>query len=132
MLRKLENMKRDYGVSTAVNFDNNATNKIVEQYNKVMASSNVDRQTKNIITELYNSLSVIAEDFDNNAKFLAGDTLFNKYIDPFTGEELQFGKSSDTECFDNFYNYNASKLSHIDSSLVCAAGKHQDSGTKCH
>jgi Flp pilus assembly pilin Flp len=102
----------------------------LQTYLELNNNTNLDQNVKNVIYELSNNISVINEDFQNN---------FNLIFQPDTPQ--QYCSFDDFNCpkentpsdvVDNFKSYNASKITHFDSSVMCAAGSHEDTGTSCH
>jgi hypothetical protein len=109
--------------------DYNVAYHFVEQFDTVMTSPGIDDTTKSVLQELYWSIGVIAEDFDNNINFLS-ESSTSAYYDPITGKEK--GMEPPEDPLGSFASYNASTITHLDSSLMCAAGDHEDTGTQCH
>ena len=109
----------------------------VDTLDTIVDNKNISQDTRNLINELSWDIGVIGEDFQNNVEFLSpsffGDInklADNTFFDPLTSKETKYNSPSDA--VDNFSNYNASKVTHFDSALICAAGQNKDSGTKCH
>ncbi len=124
--RDYKNNKREFNKN--VN-EGNTAYLFVYELNKVLNDPEISQTDINVIKELAWNIGVIAEDFQNNLAGLAGSR-GNRFYDPITGKSSSEKIQGDT--YENFVNYNASKITNFDSALICAAGKHTDTGKKCH
>lgn len=104
-------------------------NQFISSLNTVTAMESISPQMRGVIKELCWDIGSMAEDFQNHFCFLMGGTE-QGYYDPETSELLNEYPSSDPGA--DFLNLNASKISDLDSSLICAAGRLTDEGKKCH
>jgi Flp pilus assembly pilin Flp len=98
----------------------------LEEYNKLMKDPNLDPSVKGIIEELTNSLSTTVEDF--RYAYISEVSNVQTHWDPLTGEFVPGDYPGEPYSFDD---YKATKLTNLESALLCAASKHSDTGTKC-
>lgn len=100
------------------------------QLDVVKNQAGLSDNIKGVIQELYWDIGTIGEDFKNSIQYsLMGQG--NPFYDPLTGKNTT-GGNCPTSPVDDFKNYSASKISHFDSSLICASGKYVDNNTSCH
>lgn len=99
-----------------------------DKYKTISQLSTLDSTTQNVLKELYWDIGLIGEDFENNIRFLMGES--SGFHDPLNGGSIGIKVPADP--INNYMTYNASKLTNYDSALICAAGAHEDSGTRCH
>lgn len=104
---------------------------IVDQFDTIINNPSIDDSVKGVIKELYWDIGTVSEDFDNNLGFLyINNSGPAEHFDPLTGKLTHVSSGSDP--FTDFENYSASKITHFDSSLICASGKGTDTGVECH
>ena len=105
---------------------------MVNYYDSVMSSSAVDDQSKKIVTELYRDIGIIGETLSNSIEFAKSseDSLSANYFDPITGE-VSFEKKISGFSADDINKNVASKLTHVDSALICVTGNYQDVDNQC-
>ena len=111
------------------NLSNSVAYQFIDEMNKITQDPNLSQSDINIIKELVWDIGVIGEDFQNNASAIGGSK-GNAFYDPLTGEETWDQITTDPT--ENFLNYNASKITHFDSALICASNSNEDTGTDCH
>jgi hypothetical protein len=104
----------------------------VNQLDQVLGSSNIDDGLKGIIKELSWGIGAIGEDFQNNIQVLGGDRREQTFYDPITGQASSEPAVDSANALANYQNYNASKITHLDSSIICASGGNVDSGVDCN
>lgn len=100
----------------------------VAQYNTIANNNSVKDSVKGVIEELSWNIGTVGQDFQYNYLALTGETA--KYYDPITGKIVTPTVYSDP--VDNWANYNASKITNYNSSLICAAGYGTSTFTVCH
>ena len=97
----------------------------------VLANPSLDSQSKSIIQELYWQLGMIGEKNESNIKYLMGASIdLDRIDDPLTGQSTLPSWNDDP--IQQYKILDAPQISHYDSALICAAGKHHDSGESCH
>jgi hypothetical protein len=100
----------------------------------VMSNDKIPDNIRNVVYELGWHVGTIGEDFENLLNyngFLPGYDNYG-YFDVHTGE-LAGNFASDIPQEDlDIKTYKASRITHFDATLVCAAGKGKDTGKKCH
>jgi len=96
---------------------------------EIKSDKSLSQNDINTINELAWDIGVIGEDFQNNVSLLGG-TDWNHFIDPLTGVAVKEPFTGDK--IEKFNTYNASKITHFDSALICANSNSEDSGTSCH
>jgi hypothetical protein len=102
----------------------------VDQFNLIMDSSTLDDPTKGVIQELSWNIGMLGQDFQTNYGLLTGQTV--NYYDPITGLPATPVDSVFANPVEGFENYSASRLTNTYSSLICATGYGEDTGTTCH
>lgn len=118
--------KRDLTNTPAANF--------VKNFDKVINNPDINDTTKGVIQELYWQIGAISEDFES--------TLYTAYheeieirdtgcIDPITGKSYKNTELND-DIMKAISEYQTSRLTDFDSTLICATGSYKDSGKKCH
>lgn len=113
-----------------VNTDNgNMSYIFYNQVQKVMNDPSFDQQTKNVVQELSWDIASIAEEFKNNVDFMTGSS--NRATCDFITQECS-GIKNPGITVEDFASYKSSTITNFDSALICAAGKHTDSGASCH
>jgi len=95
------------------------------EYKKLMKDPDLKPSVKNIIEELTYHMSVTVEDF--RYSYITSISANDVFWDPSTGN---VGSPYDDPY--TFGEQEASKITNLDSALICAAGKHTDTGKKCH
>jgi len=110
----------------------------IEQYLKIM-DSGINESTKGIIEELYWDIGLISENVESGLSYLEYGQFWQDYHDPITGEMVDSYKDlpsannfTEEDLFALYKDFYPSTLTHLDSALICASGKHEDSGTACH
>jgi hypothetical protein len=102
--------------------------KMYEIMEQIKANPNLDETAKSVIQELYWHIGAVGEDFENNIRFLKGES--SGVHDPLIGGSK--GTAMPDDPVDFFKNYSGSKVTHYDSAIICATGKYSDTGTSCH
>lgn len=104
----------------------------IDQLDTILESSTLSDEAKGVVKELSWDIGIIGEDFQNNICFVSGyqENECLKTYDPFTGESIPSDVTSADK--EPLKNYKASKITHFDSSLICAASNYSDNGVKCH
>lgn len=109
----------------------------VTAMDSVTSSSTIPDNVKNVVNELAWSVGTVGEDFWTNMYNLgaaSGNDVHqqsNWVYDPITGAETKVSTTKNLG-FSNIDNYSASRVTHLDSSLICASGKGNSTGTSCH
>lgn len=100
-----------------------------DEIDTLMNDPDLPENIKGVAKQLAYDIGVISEDFKYNYQNTKGT--YEAYCKPFAPhctnippEEKNYGLEID--------DYNASKLNHFNAALMCAAGNHKDSGTKCN
>lgn len=104
----------------------------VNQYKSITDDSAIPDNIKNVITELYWSIGTIGEDFQNNYHYMSSSALGNMINDPLTGEGKSIDRLDPGAGYENFSNYNASQVTHFDSSMICASANGREQNRQCH
>lgn len=108
-----------------------AGHEYIDTFNKIMEQDNLPNDVKGILQELTWQMGTMAEDFQNNVNLFNDPTIENGFCDPITGE-LSGITPPEGDTLKIFQNYDASQVTDLDSSLICASGYMPDSGKKCH
>ncbi|MEW5820076.1 MAG: hypothetical protein AB1782_07770 [Cyanobacteriota bacterium] len=105
----------------------------IDLYEKIINSPGLSNEIKGVIEELSYDISIIGDDFQNNASFIMiEDRETNTYYDFLKLTDEDVLKPDETELFNNINTYNASKITNYDSALICSAGWNKDTGSSCH
>lgn len=104
----------------------------IEQYDLIMNDTNIDNDTKAIITELYRSVGVIGEEVNLIYDLVYGMGSSDSYHDPLTGEITEYTDTILVGGIDDLREYVASNLTNLNSSLMCATTAGTTTGTQCN
>lgn len=102
---------------------------IVERYNQVMQDPSLTNTQKDVVKQLYSQIAILGEEIDAKLWGVSG---INEQIiinDPITG----IGVMTDVTTFntEDITNPQSSRITDLDSALICATGKKEDTGTDC-
>ena len=117
--------------------DNQLAFAIVDKYKLIMNSDNVSEKQKAVTQELYWQIGNLSTKlgkacYDSISDFEGEvNTSGSLYADPITGEFSDNDKTI-THDVTAIYDVDTSKITDIDSALICVTGKHLDSGQQCH
>lgn len=107
---------------------------MMTKFDQIMNNPQLDPVTKNVVEELYWDIGTISEDFETTISRIVKEqeTANPPSYDPLTGETYTPEAATQRTFEEYLTSYRASSITNLDSALICAAGKHQDTGTKCH
>lgn len=103
----------------------------ISTLDSIMNDSSVPEELRGVVQELSWDIGVIGEEFQNNV-LITSDRNLNAFHDPLTGERSDYRMPIGDDSFEFFDSYNASTITNLDSSIICAAGYNEDTGTSCH
>jgi hypothetical protein len=115
--------------TTRIEKYNHIGENFVTQLNDILDGSTIDSSTKGIIQEIAWNMGTISTEFSANT-YLLFDVDKDIVRDPLTGEKVS--NPDKIKAVSDYKNYKASTITHLDSSLTCAADNYSDSGTSCH
>lgn len=108
----------------------------IEQLDRVQNISNINDKMKGVISELSWDIGAMGGDFEANLESIyTPDPVVNiDFFDTLTGEKKVEGTRNQDPVgnLGLFNSYKASKVTNLDSSLICAAGAYRDTGKRCH
>ncbi len=108
----------------------------LDQFNNIQQSNGIDDATKDLITELSWVIGVMGKEFENNTEMIYNPEHppNQGYNDPLTGEYIEREyMGDDTQInLSMFENYTASRITNLNSMLICVTGQNIDTGEKCH
>lgn len=124
-------LKSNYYNNYASSLNNNYPGALfIDKYESLM-KSDIDKNTKGILTEMYWQIGKLTEDVEAGLYYAKNDVYGQDYHDPITGVGSE-NPDLPSSPFEIFNGYKPSSLTHFDSSIICTAGKFKDSGKRCN